>query len=101
MEEALVYLKEMNKIEKKSIEVNQYETSQEIQQYEWMVEIMNRKIDSTVHHIKHIELEIQNLKKKMEKDGEALNNLYTSFIKLKNEIMGVDADDEDGMDVEE
>ena len=34
MEEALVYLKEMNKIEKKSIEVNQYETSQEIQQYE-------------------------------------------------------------------
>ena len=34
MEEALVYLKEMNKIEKKSIEVNQYETSQEIQQFE-------------------------------------------------------------------
>ena len=66
-----------------------------------MVEIMNRKIDATVHHIEHIELEIQNLKKKMKKDGEALNNLYTSFIKLKNEIMGVDADDEDGMDVEE
>lgn len=60
-----------------------------------------RKINSTVSHIQSIETDIQELKKKLERDSAILMEHYSSFEKLKNDILGIEMDEEDGMDVEE
>lgn len=60
-----------------------------------------RKINSTESHIQNIEADIQELKGKLERDSAKLMEYYSSFERLKNELLGNEMDEEDGMDVEE
>lgn len=60
-----------------------------------------RKINSTESHIQNIEADIQELKRKLERDSAKLMEYYSSFERLKNELLGNEMDEEDGMDIEE
>ena len=51
-------------------------------------------------HTEHVESEIQQLKKKMEEDNKQLSELANAFTKLKNNILGIEIEEEE-MEVED
>ena len=54
-----------------------------------------RAISNTAHQAERIEEEIQQLKAKMLEDSKKLHAIYTEFVKLKNEILGFEMNEED------
>lgn len=81
---ALQFLKEMNEVERRSIEVNQIQS----------VSIQQQNIEQIRIQIDHIEQQIQKLKEKMQQDCNKLRTMYDSFILLKNEILGIEMEEE-------
>ena len=77
---ALQFLKEMNEVERRSIEVNQIQS----------VSIQQQNIEQIRTQIDHIEQQIQKLKEKLQQDCTKLRTMYDSFILLKNEILGIE-----------
>lgn len=81
---ALQFLKEMNEVERRSIEVNQIQS----------VSVQQQNIEQIRTQIDHIEQQIQKLKEKMQQDCTKLRTMYDSFILLKNEILGIEMEEE-------
>ena len=78
------YLRQMNEIEKRSKEVNEYSSSQDLQ----------KQLEQTTQSIERIEQETKQLRAKMEDNRTKIMNIYTAFTKLKNEIFEVKMEEE-------
>ena len=67
--------------------------------------MINSDIEKTQNHILRIEAEISKLRKKMEEDSTKLHSIFEAFVKVKNEILGIQIqdslDEDDKMEVEE
>ena len=62
-------------------------------------------MEKTHNHILRIETEISKLRKKMEEDSTKLHSIFEAFVKVKNEILGIQIqeslDEDEQMEVEE
>ena len=74
----------MNEVERIAIRVNETPSISSQQQ----------SIEQIHTHINQIELQIQQLKDKMQRDSAKLHEVYDSFVTLKNEILGIEMDEE-------
>ena len=74
----------MNEIEKRSKEVNEYSSSQDLQ----------KQLEQTTQSIERIEQETKQLRAKMEDNRTKIMNIYTAFTKLKDEIFEVKMEEE-------
>ena len=106
IEMALNHLKEMNELEKQAIGVNKYSSREELQKYFlFLIIIMDRSIDDTQVQISRIDEQISALRKKMDEDSKKLYSIYEAFVKVKNEILGIEVEKantgEEMMEIEE
>ena len=67
---------------------------------------MCRSIDDTQKQISCIDEQISALRKKMEDDSKKLHSIYEAFVKVKNEILGIEVEEkvntgEEMMEIEE
>lgn len=102
---SLQKLKEMNEIERRSIEVNAFPKKEELQTWYFRFQLTDSDIEKTHNHILRIETEISKLRKKMEEDSTKLHSIFEAFVKVKNEILGIQIqeslDEDEQMEVEE
>ena len=84
MKAALQELKEMNEVERKAIIVNRFPS----------VSSQEHSIEQIHDQMKQIESQIQRLKDKMQRDSARLREVFDSFVVLKNDILGIEMDEE-------
>ena len=81
---ALQELKEMNEVERMAIAVNESPS----------VASQQHSIEQIHNQMAQIESQIQQLKDKMQRDSAKLHEVLDSFVVLKNEILGIEMDEE-------
>ena len=55
--------------------------------------LMSRSIENTKKQIAQMDEQICSMRRKLEEDSFKLQSFYESFIKVKNEILGIQVDD--------